>query len=77
MMRRIYPGSSGKLGPLFWVYDPPPGFAVASQINHVKRLSEVDGKTRADVALLLGEAAAPTAGFTPPCRSDGGTSHWP
>ena len=76
MMRRIYHGSSGKIGPLFWVYDPPPGFAAASQINDVKRLSEVDGKTQADVALLLGEAAAPT-GFTPPCRSDGGTSQGP
>jgi hypothetical protein len=71
MMRRVYSGVGGKLGPLFWASKTPPKIlAPAGVANNVSSLSAMDKDTQADIAMLSPTMADVAATV---CESGGGT----
>ena len=53
-MRRIYPGLGVAPGDVFWVSPDAPAKELeeASELNHIKKLSEMDTETQSDIAAL-------------------------
>lgn len=65
LLRRVYPGALGSLGPMFWSTPTiPKGFELASQLRGITTVRGQDAGVQADVALLT-NASAYGPGFMP------------
>jgi hypothetical protein len=69
MMREVFPGAQGKLGPVFWgtPHGLPKEYAAVSKANAVQPLAAMNAQTQADIKVLAGNGVAD--GFKPPCNT--------